>query len=386
MTVPHNGAIVRVVPVNGLLVDAELWAAAHDFHRLHQQRHALTLHGPGIAAGLEVVAHEPPNRTLIIYPGLAIDPVGNCIVLPECERYTVQTEQPGPVYLLLQFREVASGARGPAGAGVPTHLREAYRITEHRSLPDEPHVELARIWLTGGRDPLVDAPEPLTPGPNQIDGRHRQQSGGLALGEITVGHAWLDAMPAPIHPALPLYLVQALATTSGYRARFVGQVPPAEAVGKCSLLYLAGGGNLSLSGPDVEGLRAFLDSGGTVFGDACYAEAGAKGAADPFAPVFTDLAAKLGRSLAPVERTAPLLRSPYPFGAAPAGGTAAQLLADDGLLYCGADYGCAITGGRPGQTLDRETIRAAGEMMVNVAVYAHTRRRTVAYAADRRAP
>ena len=385
-TTPQNGSIVRVVPVNGLLVDAELWAAAHDFHRLHQMRHTLTLHGPGIAAGLEVVAHEPANRTLIIYPGLAIDPLGNGILLPECERYTVQTEQPGPVYILLQFREVASGARGPAGPGVPTHLREAYRITEHRTVPEEPHVELARIWLTGGREPLVDAPGPLTPGPSQIDLRHREEAGGLAQGEITVGQAWLDAMPAPIHPALPLHLVQSLGAFSHYRARFIGQVPPAEAVGKCALLYLAAGANLTLSGADVEGLRAFLDSGGTVFADNCYAEAGAEIGRDPFGATFADLAAKLGRTPRPVERGTPLLRTPYPFAAPPPGSTSAPMVVADGLIYCAADYGCAINGGRPGQTLDRETIRAVGEMVTNIAVYAYGRQRATRFAGDRRAP
>jgi hypothetical protein len=385
MTSPLNGAIVRVVPVNGLLVDAELWAAAHDFHRLHQQRHALIMHGPGIAGGLEVVAHEPPNRTLIIYPGLAIDPTGNVILLPECERYTVQTEQPGPVYVLLQFREVASGARGPAGAGAPTHLREAYRITEHRSLPEEPHVELARIWLTGGREPIMDAADPFSPAPNQINLSHRLESGGLAVGEITIGQAWLDAMPAPIHPALPLRLVQLLGGSSHYRARFIGQVPPAEAVNKCDLLYVSSGTNISLSGGDVEGLRAFLDSGGAILGDSCYAEAG-DGGQDPFAATFGDLANKLGRSLKPVDRSMALLREPYTFGAPPPGSAKATMLAADGLIYCGADYGCAVTGGHAKKPLERETIRAAGEMLVNVAVYAFVRRRAARFGNDRRAP
>jgi hypothetical protein len=385
MTSPLNGAIVRVVPVNGLLVDAELWAAAHDFHRLHQQRHALIMHGPGVAGGLEVVAHEPPNRTLIIYPGLAIDPIGNVILLPECERYTVQTEQPGPVYVLLQFREVASGARGPAGAGVPTHLREAYRITEHRSLPDEPHVELARIWLTGGREPIADAADPFAPGPNQIDLRHRLESGGLAVGEITVGQAWLDAMPSPIHPGLPLRLVQMLSASSHYRARFVGQIPPAEAVGKCALLYVASSTNLSLSGGDIEGLRAFLDSGGTILGDCCYAESG-DGGQDPFAAAFGDLAAKLGRSLKPIDRSTPLMQAPYAFSAPPPGSAKPTLLAADGLIYCGSDYGCAITGGPAKKPLERETIRAVGEMLVNVAVYAYVRHRATIFGNDRRAP
>lgn len=381
MTSPANGTITRVVPVNGLLVDADLWATAHDFHRFHQQRHALLLHGPGIAVGLETVAHDPPNRTLIIYPGLAIDPSGNTVLLPECERYTVQTDQPGPIYIILQFREVASGSRGPSGPGVPTHLREAYRIVESRTPVTDPHIELARIWLTGGREPIVDAPDPYSPGPNQIDLRHRVESGGLARGEITIAHAWLDSMPAPIHPALPLRLIKAITDTTSYRARFIGQVPPAEAVGTSMLLYLASQGALECSGADLEGLRAFLDAGGTIVGDGCHA-----GADDAFRDTFNDLAYKLGRKLQPIDRNAPLLRSPHLFSAPPPGSAPGGLAAADGMIYCGADFGCALDGGQPGQTLDRAVIRGVLEMLVNIALAAHQRQRMVAFAADRRAP
>jgi hypothetical protein len=369
MTVPANGALVRIVPVNGLLIDADLWGAAHDFHRHQLQRHALMLHGAGVAAGLEVYAHEPANRTLIIYPGLGIDPAGNPILLPECERYTVQTEQPGPIYIVLQFREVAAGSRGPAGPGVPTHLREAYRILEYRSLPQEPSIELARLWLTGGREPLTDAPDPLAPGPNQIDLRHRIESGGLARAEIVIGQAWLDAMTVPVSTALPLRLVQALSGTSYYHARFAGQLPPAEAVATCTLLYVAGQGPLSLSGADVEGLRAFLDAGGTIFGDSVHASAD-----DGFSATFYDLANKLGRNLKAV------------FGAPPPGSAPGGLLAADGIVYAGVDYGTALVGGHPNQPLDRSLLRGVLDMTVNIAVYAYTRRRHHLFAADRRAP
>lgn len=381
MTPAVSNVITRVVPVNGLLVDADLWAAAHDFHRLHQQRHGVALHGYGIAQGLETVAHDPPNRTLIIYPGLAIDPIGNLILVPECERYTVQSEQPGPIHVVLQFREVAAGSRGPAGGGVPTHLREAYRIVEYRALPDEPHVELARIWLTGGREPLADATDPFTPGPNQIDLRQRVVAGTFGRGEIAIGQAWLDSMPMPIHNALPVRLTEAINASTGFRARFVGQISPREAVDRCTLLYLAGQGTVTISGDDLEGLRAFVDAGGTLVGDGCHPEA-----ADAFSATFADLASKLGRTLRPIEAGAALLSEPFPFAGPPVGSAPGSLYQADGLVYCQADYGCALTGGRAGQPLDRSTIRAVAEFITNVAIQAHRRHRTVRFAADRRAP
>jgi hypothetical protein len=381
MTSPANGAITRIVPVNGLLVDADVWAVAHDYHRLHQQRHALLMHGVGIAAGLELVAHEPSNRTLIIYPGLAIDPIGSPILLPECERYTVQTEQPGPIYIILQFREVASGSRGPAGPGTPTHLREAYRIIEARTPPPEPHVELGRIWLTGGREPLVDAPDQFSPGPNQIDLRHRVEAGGLARAVVGIAHAWLDAMPAPVHPALPLRLVSALAELGGIRARFIGQMTPGEAVGAGALLYLANQGTITLAGADVEGMRAFLDAGGTILGDGCHTDA-----KDEFADTFNDLAHKLGRTLEPVTRGATLLRGPHLFGAPPPGSAPGDMAAADGMIYCGSDYGCALEGGQAKKPLDRAHLRAVQEMTANIAMAAYQRQRAFQFAADRRAP
>lgn len=381
MTGPANGAITRVEPVNGLLVDADLWAAAHDFHRHHLQRHALFLHGHGIAQGLETVAHEPANRTLVIYPGLAVDSVGNPILVGECERYTIQTEQPGTIYIVLQFREVAAGARGPAGAGKPTHFREAYLITERRELPTEPYIELARVLLTGGREPVADALEPSLPGPNQIDLRHRLQAGGLLRGEIAIGQAWLEQMNRPVHDTLPLALVESLGAMTGYRGRYIGRLTPREAAGQCTLLYVASQEAIALTAEDSAGLRAFVDSGGTLLADGCHADKN-----DPFGETVMAIAAGLGRALQPLTRTDSLLRSPHRFAAPPAGAAAGTLLAADGLIYCQADYGCALEGGRANQPLERATIRSILEIVTNIAVVAHQRSRQVQFSPARRAP
>jgi hypothetical protein len=387
MTSPANGEITRINPVNGLLVDADLWAAAHDFHRFHQQRHALMLHGPGVAAGLETVAHDPPNRTLIIYPGLAVDPAGNPILLRKCERFTVNIRNAGNVYVYLEFREISGGARGPAGPGVSTHLREAYRIAESQTLPEQPHIELARIWQTSGDAVLADAPDPFSPLPDQIDLRHRIEAGGRARGAIGIGHARLEAMSGdPIHRALPLRLTQALAETTGFRARFAGEVWPAEAVGQCDVLYLAGQGPLSLSAADFQGLQDFLKAGGTVLGDGCHG-----GSRDAFGDTFGQLAGDLGYPPTAVERGAALLRDPHLFAAPPPGSAAGDLTAGQqpeggAMIYCGGDYGCALDGGQAGKPLDRAAIRAVLEMVINIAVAAHARRRMVAFTADRKAP
>jgi len=87
-----------------------------------------------------------------------------------------------------------------------------------------------------------------------------------------------------------------------------------------------------------------------------------------------DLASRLGRQPARVDRAHALMVTRHVFAEPPQGGRAtARLLEAGGLIYSDADYGCAWQGGTPNTALPRAAIRDALEFGVNLALYARAR-------------
>src|SRR4030042_595062 len=135
----------RVNPFQGLIIDDAIWRDSHEYHRNHQRLHSLAIHGPGIIAGLEVIASQSPDLSIIINPGIGIDPAGNTIIVAKPQSYQILTRDAGTIYITMQFREIPTGPYQPPEGGQPTRILEAYRIQERNNLPDEPYLELARI-------------------------------------------------------------------------------------------------------------------------------------------------------------------------------------------------------------------------------------------------
>ena len=73
--------LIRVNPFQGLIIDDAIWRDSHEYHRNHQRLHSLAIHGPGIIAGLDVIANQSPDLSIIINPGIGIDPEGNTIIV-----------------------------------------------------------------------------------------------------------------------------------------------------------------------------------------------------------------------------------------------------------------------------------------------------------------
>ncbi len=211
----------RVNPFQGLVIDADTWRDAHNYHRDQQRLHVLAFHKTGIVEGLEVTANKPADLSVIIHPGVAVDPEGNIIINSQEQRYQLQTSQKGVIYLVIQFREVPAEPYQPPEGGQPTRILEAYRIEEREKLPAEPYLELARIDFDPSESAIRDAKSPAHPGKNGIDLRFRQgvapaapEKATKAAGEtaehpserieritetpretITIGHAVLGEAP-----------------------------------------------------------------------------------------------------------------------------------------------------------------------------------------------
>jgi hypothetical protein len=95
----------RIKPADGMAVTAEVWEEAHDYHRHSQGFHALFTHGAGIVTGLEVIASDPPDTSLYILPGIAVDQSGETIVLAQPVAYDIGNERDGLLYLMFSYAE-----------------------------------------------------------------------------------------------------------------------------------------------------------------------------------------------------------------------------------------------------------------------------------------
>ena len=62
----------RVNPFQGLVIDADTWHDAHNYHREQLRLHYLAFHNVGIVDGLKVTANDPADLSVMIHPGVAI--------------------------------------------------------------------------------------------------------------------------------------------------------------------------------------------------------------------------------------------------------------------------------------------------------------------------
>ncbi len=366
--------IRRLVPHEGLVIDVSTWNASHNFHDIHHRLHAMSMHSPGVVTGLEVVASDPPDSTVMIGPGAAADEEGHTIIVPETLPIQLQTNQPGVHYLVLQYREITEeGSDSPSNDTAPRYTLEAYRLEERTQLPYESYVELARVMVLGSGDAISDAANPGSPRPNEIDLRYRIMSGPPPAGNIRAGVVPLESLPdgqIP-HATGASRLIQAVNASTKYLGEFKGAINLSHEVAECDLLVLAGRQGFELIDEWRRNLHDFLERGGLVLGEACGAHGEETNEDTPFRKSFLDLAQQMGRDLTPVEQGHPILSAHHVFSGPPEGidGPSA-LVADGGIFYSDGDYGCLWAGGRPGRPATREAIRSATELGINLGVFA----------------
>lgn len=392
----------RINPFQGLVIDADTWRDAHNYHRDQQRLHVLTFHKTGIIAGLEVTASNPPDLSVTIQSGLAIEPEGNVIIVPQTQRYQLQTRQKGTIYLVIQFREVPAEPYQPPESGQPTRILEAYRIQEREKLPDEPHLELARIDFDPAEEAIRDAKVPSNPRTNEINLSFQQKatSGAPAApvapavpvapaapektsvatkakeaapptATISVGHAVLGGASGDLHSSGWQNLIREINRQGSLVASFEENIPLDKSINRCTMLYLTGSSSFEMTAEQQAALAAFLQSGGLIFGEGCpegQEESQSRGGKE-FGLAFNQLASQLKCKLETVQRGHPLLSAAYVFADVPHGAEPGMLLAGGQMVYSGSDYGCAWQGGHQNHPLSRDIIRNSFEIGINIITY-----------------
>lgn len=364
----------HIQPVDGLAVTAAVWEEAHDYHRLRQRFHNLLGHGPGILTGLEVIASDPPDTSVYIRPGIAIDTGGEIIALTEPVAYDLGAAQ-GPLYLLLTYGEGPPRAgTGLSPASETLYVHAEFGIETRPSLADAAGVELARIRRQGREAPIADAQDPEHPAPNEIDLRFRREIGAASQEVASMAVCYVGGPANERHGRG--------ASTLGRALRHAGKTPLwvdddvslGPELGSYALVYLVGQDAFELGSDEMNALYAYLQEGGTVFFESCRQAPGA----EESDAAFLDLLGSLGIQLEGVEPGHPLLTEPY-FFAAPASGFVTEeepkLRAGAGVVLSSYDYGCLWQGERQGDVPSREEIRAAHEWGHNLVAYALRRRR-----------
>jgi hypothetical protein len=393
----------RVNPFQGLVIDADTWRDAHNYHRDQQRLHLLTLHRVGIVDGLQVTANSPADLSVTIHPGVAIDPEGNIIIVPQEQRYQLQTRQKGVVYLVMQFREVPAEPYQPADGGQPTRIIDAYRIQERDKLPAEPYLELARINFDNAEETIKDAKTPSRPGRNEIDLTLRQVSVSVAPAAaqpaappaappvaaekaaaiekavpaketITIGHSVLGEAGKDLHATGLKNLITEINWQNKLTINLEDNIPLDRNIKRCTMIYLTGNSRFELTPEQQEALGAVLESGGVIFGEGCSdtkGEADGRGAKE-FGLAFNQLAGQLKCKLESVQRGHPILSTVHVFAEVPQGAEPGMLLEGNRMVYSGSDYGCAWQGGHQDNPLSRDVIRPAFEIGTNIIAYAHS--------------
>ena len=363
---------------DGMAVTAQVWEEAHEHHRRFQRLHDRVRHGPGIVSGLGVIASDPPDSSVYVLPGVAVDPWGQMIVVSEPVAFDVGSAQ-GLLYLLLSYEE-SQPTPDRDQEDSPLYVHAHFGIEAAVAWPDTPSVELARVRRRDRKAPLVDAEDAEHPGPNELDLRFRQdpsQSAGKVHQIASLAVCYTGGLKEPQHAHGADYLARALRRSRPGRRVWVDDpVSLAAGLETYTLVYLVGRDAFQLNRDEMKALYGYLQAGGTVLFESC--RHGFENGDPPADAAFLDLVSSMGLELEELPPAHSLLVDPHLFAAPPPGfetDDSGKVLVGGGVIYSTGDYGCLWQGRRRGRAASREEIRTAMEWGDNLVTYALERGR-----------
>lgn len=342
----------QVKPYDGMSVTAAVWAQAHGEHRQAQRAHDRIFHGSGIVTGLEVVANDPPDQFVFISPGVAVDPVGQVIVLPEPVAYDFRKTSEGTLFLVLGHGEREAGG---VEKEVVT-IQDEFVIAARPTMPKRPVVELARLVITKSGNPVRNAANPEHPRGEELDLRFRNSLNPPARQRIRVALCSLgNEVPSVV--AGWEFLGRECARSTTYALVVDTQISISNELPAYDLVYLSGKGAFKLDADHLKSLRAVLDAGRMLITESLDAAA-----EKSFGAVFE----KLGIKLSSLESSHSILTSPFLFNAPPAGPLGNQIQVNGRVIFSTAGYSLAWSGAAASGQACRADIRSAHEWGINL--------------------
>jgi hypothetical protein len=347
---------LQIKPFDGMSVTAETWAQAHDEHRKKLQAHNLLFHGSGIVSGLEVIANDPPDQYVFISPGLAVDPVGNVIVLTEPVAYDFGNTMEGELFLMLGY-----GEREVAGESSDIRfMQDEFVIAARPTMPKRPAVELARVSLSHKGNAIKNASVPAHPGIDEIDMRYRSVIKLEEKAVVKVGICYLGKeTPAGVLVGWD-YLSRESKRSTTNELVIDNSLPINSGLSNYSIVYLSGTGTFKVESSKIKELAAFLEQGKALIIEAMD---------DAAEESFKSVIGGLGVNLNPVAEYDSILKTPYFFNAPPEGNQGSRVMLGKKVIYSNAKYSLAWSGKVLGGTGSRADIRSALEWGLNMITY-----------------
>ncbi|MBD2692092.1 DUF4159 domain-containing protein [Anabaena catenula] len=272
---PPINPLQRLHVYDSLMMNAERWQLAHQYHRHRQNVHYQSLNEPGIVCGLGVRVITPPSdaparfrdqRWLEIQAGIAIDVEGNPIIVdPSIDRkFRIATAVPTTgtltVYLVASYVE-------PQNLGqknTSTLMREWFRFDEKTSPPTEKEVELCRIKLQPNKVQLANPRDALFPDVNELDLRYRYQAKARPEAVVSIATAF-NTSDRNYHNLS--YFIQSVETLypALQGAAQVGQIDLQTNPTEYDLIHLTGWQVLNLEQQQIDTCNQYLQTGGVIF-------------------------------------------------------------------------------------------------------------------------
>jgi hypothetical protein len=372
----------RLNVTDGLLITAERWKQAQDYHRQRQNIHYQSVNQPGIVCGLGVSVISAPaqnqarnrdERWVQVRPGIAIDVEGNLIVVPKPFDYHIDTElkesEPITVYLIVNYRD-PDQLRFQTGELV----QETYRLEETTSFPQSQDVELCRILLQAGKVAIRAPEDVFFPGYNQLDLRYRVQAQSRPQALVRIAQLNRndpDAARNFFHLEALLQSLEVLYPALKGAAE-VGQVGLSEGIAALQpydLLYLTGRQKLALNSAEFSAVKQYIEQGGVLLVD-CLPDA------NKLVESVQALAQKLTQPLQSLTTTRhhPLRTRPFLFSALPlVHQQPIQVSSSNGIVLIQGDIASGW-GLDDSLNTSRVVLRTAQEFGVNLLHYAWRRR------------
>lgn len=378
---PSINPLQRLHVYDSLMMNAQRWQLDRHYHRRRQNVHYQSLNEPGIVCGLGVRVIAPPGDTaarfrdqrwLEVQAGIAIDLEGNPIIVDQSidRKFRIATHAPTTetltVYLVASYVE----PQNPGQRHDSDLIREWFRFDEKTSPPTDKEIELCRIQLQPGQVELKNPQDVLFPGVNELDLRYRPQA--KARPQAVVSLATMINASDRTYDNLS-YLMQSVATLAHNLQGVgeIGQLSLLTEVTNYDLLYLTAWQMLNLEEQELDTISQYLQAGGVVL-----IEVSTK-SVDLTEEIKNLIAYQFKipwQSWQELSRTHPLRTKPFLFAALPQINQQPIGLSNaGGIILVEGDLSSAW-GLDDDLTLERQEIRTAQELGINILNFALQRR------------
>jgi hypothetical protein len=380
---PKIQPLERLNVEDGMLIDKERWLRSHAYHRQRQNIHYQSLNQPGIVCGLGISLIPAPKdipsqysdqRWLQIQPGIAIDLIGNPIVVSQPIDFhiviDINESEVRQIYIVISYVDPETLKTKEVKEFTP----ETFRIDQKITTPNPLEVELCRILLRPGNEQLEPTQDVFFPNPNSLDFRYRQIARSRPSSIVRVAH--LQTSPTQRSDSLAnlsyllkstIHLTQTIETETPGQLNF--PLPDIAAL-DYDLLFNTSYQQLSLDPQELTKLKIYLDTGGVLLLES------PTDAVDRLESIvnLTEIFGTPLEDLRKLDRDHPLRTQPFLFAALPIlQQKPMQILISGGIVLVIGNLSAAW-GLDEKLSLPRETIRTAQELGINILHFAWARR------------